>query len=782
MKKINKSGRIIIAICLIIIVGLAIFLPIYLVSLNTYSMIASPVGLSAYNKPVKQTVDYADFYVSVNTGDDQNSGTSAEAPLKSIEKAQSEVRKLISNGYGQNITVAVMSGEYDATNGLNFSTQDSFDGNNTVTYISYNQQEVVLNGGIGLPYSKFEKLDAETKNKFYPSAQNHIKVINLFDFGLTQAQIGKLYAVGGFEQGEKYGEEKGHPSAVELFYDDQRMSIARYPNDGYSTVEKIIDYGEAEEHSPDTVIWDTAVSPRPPKLIASSDMIKRMSRWTKPQSELNSMWAFGYYYWDWADASSPISSFDAASGQIDLKYSSPYGIKEDAIFYVYNVLEELDQEGEYYIDRDNGNMYFYPPTGFDENSDVQLSITTQSVINVESENEQSLIKNLAFDGFTIKGTRGDAVTLYGENCVLKNCLIKNSAQNGARVKGLKNSVINCEITRVGKNGVYVGYDLQYKEGDISNDIRRNGLVIENNNIKNNYIHKYGEIQKTYTSGVKITGVGNRVSNNEIFDAPHMGLFYEGNEHMIEYNYIHNVVKYSSDAGAIYAGRNFSYYGNVLRYNCIADIGSGEFTPAGIYFDDCLAGQTAYGNILINIPSYGILIGGGRENNIYNNMIINAKIPIHYDARAYDGRFNGGWYYKNTQDENSRQWLLMKDAQALYSSWKQNSKDIIGSRYDAIMNMSGYDDLYADNNAMNPNSRVVNNICISKKGNIGEVAKAAKMYSVIENNTCYKLSDKELGFVDFSHGNYALSEGKILNENPNFERIPLEKIGRINEND
>ena len=34
-------------------------------------------------------------------------------------------------------------------------------------------------------------------------------------------------------------------------------------------------------------------------------------------------------------------------------------------------------------------------------------------------------------------------------------------------------------------------------------------------------------------------------------------------------------------------------------------------PSGIYFDDPFSDQTAYGNVLINIPGYAFLIGGGR---------------------------------------------------------------------------------------------------------------------------------------------------------------------------
>ena len=38
--------------------------------------------------------------------------------------------------------------------------------------------------------------------------------------------------------------------------------------------------------------------------------------------------------------------------------------------------------------------------------------------------------------------------------------------------------------------------------------------------------------------------------------------------MIEYNNIHNVCLLSDDAGAIYAGRSWVMYGNVIRYNAV----------------------------------------------------------------------------------------------------------------------------------------------------------------------------------------------------------------------
>ena len=53
-------------------------------------------------------------------------------------------------------------------------------------------------------------------------------------------------------------------------------------------------------------------------------------------------------------------------------------------------------------------------------------------------------------------------------------------------------------------------------------------------------------------------------------------------------------------------------------------------------------------MLINIPGYAFLVGGGRDNMIENNLVINAGKQILYDDRAYDGYHNDGWYAKTVK--------------------------------------------------------------------------------------------------------------------------------------
>lgn len=162
---------------------------------------------------------------------------------------------------------------------------------------------------------------------------------------------------------------------------------------------------------------------------------------------------------------------------------------------------------------------------------------------------------------------------------------------------------------------------------------RSSLTSSNICAVNNKIHNYATIKKTYHPGISLAGVGNCAKNNEIYNAPHFGIFFTGNNHNIEYNDIHHVVKQSNDAGAIYAGRDWSSRGNVIKYNFLHDItGLNNKGAKGVYLDDEFSGVTIYGNIFENVHD-AVFIGGGRDNIVDNNLFINSEPSIHIDTRG-----------------------------------------------------------------------------------------------------------------------------------------------------
>ena len=709
----------------------------------------APTNLSKYT--IKDYgIHEGDIYVSTKGNDEKNDGLSKASPFATIERAQSEVRLMIENGNFSNgkITVSILAGTY-YTNSLAFNELDSKVGVCAVEYCAYGDGEVVISGGINLNTSDFTSVNEADKARLSGEAKNNVKVVDLTTYGLTAEDWGKLYAVGGFHNASKYDGDTTGDNQCELFYNGERMNIARYPNKDYAKVSKVIDAGQTREHGENLTDWETRRNPRGGTFEVDKETKKRMVGWKNPTEA----WVFGFFYWDWADASTPVTSINPEAGTVVTKYASTYGWKNDAKYYFYNVFEELDTDGEWYLDRTTGKLYLYASDGF-EGASISMSLATDSVIDMEN------ASNITLRGLTITDCRANAINIVGDNNSVLNCIIKNTAGEGISIKGYNNKVSECEIKKIGEGGITL-------DGGDSTSLRGAGNVADNN-----YVHDYGEIYKTYRAGISLKGVGNTASHNEIAFAPHMAIFYEGNNHLIEYNDIHDVVKLSSDAGAIYAGRSVSFYGNVIRYNAIYNIGSGEFKPNGIYFDDMLAGQTAYGNLLVNIPSFGFLIGGGKDNSVKENLIISAEKGVYYDDRGYEGLHKKGWYKENVDSPNGRHYKLLDEIPHGNSIWEQAYPEMFKMHAD----FDNQDDI---NFAVNPSGGVVSdNLIFSAKASIGQIEKSVKKYSTIENNGTYKLSKYKSMFKDYDGGDYTIvSDGQGLEDAPEYEQIPFSKIGR-----
>jgi parallel beta-helix repeat protein len=135
-------------------------------------------------------------------------------------------------------------------------------------------------------------------------------------------------------------------------------------------------------------------------------------------------------------------------------------------------------------------------------------------------------------------------------------------------------------------------------------------------------------------------VGNRIAHNLVHDAPHTAVLLHGNDHRVEYNDIHHVCMETADAGAFYMGRDFTERGNVVQYNYFHDFPGGDMQA--IYLDDFASGTTVLGNICYR-TGRGVLIGGGRDNVVENNVFVECNPAVWVDARGmtWAGKmFNG----------------------------------------------------------------------------------------------------------------------------------------------
>jgi hypothetical protein len=164
------------------------------------------------------------------------------------------------------------------------------------------------------------------------------------------------------------------------------------------------------------------------------------------------------------------------------------------------------------------------------------------------------------------------------------------------------------------------------------------LTASSNFVDSNVIRRFSRLVKTYRFAIDLAGVGQQATNNTISDAPHTAIFFKGNDHLISSNEIFNVVRESSDAGAIYVGRDFVAHGTVIENNFLHDI-SYESTGRevkGIYIDDQASGITVRGNIFARVQQ-PVFLSGGRDNVIENNVFFQSSPGVHLDARGLTGQ-------------------------------------------------------------------------------------------------------------------------------------------------
>lgn len=106
---------------------------------------------------------------------------------------------------------------------------------------------------------------------------------------------------------------------------------------------------------------------------------------------------------------------------------------------------------------------------------------------------------------------------------------------------------------------------------------------------NNHIHHYAQRKRSYQPAVRLSGVGNRIAHNLIHDAPHNAVLYDGNDHVIEFYEVRDVVQETSDAGVLYCGYDWTFRGKMVRYNFFHHIlHQPGFGSRVVYLDDCVA--------------------------------------------------------------------------------------------------------------------------------------------------------------------------------------------------
>lgn len=565
----------------------------------------------------------ADFHVSPS-GSDSNPGT-LDAPFLTLERARDAVRALKARSPDEPITVLIRGGTYRLEQSVVFSGRDSGTADAPITYQSYPGETPVFSGG-------------RVVSDWKPHRDQ-----------IVAAQLPQI--------------ENHYYRFRELFLNGQRQIRARYPNrdpqdprfGGWAFIGATL---PADDAAPIRFTGERGVFPRP---------------WAKPdQGEVFIIPGIA-----WNSHLIPIRDYNPQTGEITVS-RRPNQVWDRLMkgnrFYVENLLEELDQPGEWCFDTQTRTLYFWPPQGTLDGAEVTIPVIDR-LIELRATTHEP-VRHLHFSGLTFTQTlpvfpwihplnpdylecnrpNSGGFAFYLENtedCVIDGCRFDQVGGDAIRLHGAstRNRITRNEIVGAGAQGICFA-DLEFWPYHYPAVWRGNEAKLQSvssrlpwavgNVVENNHIHDCGVIDN-FGAAIHFHALntdGNIVAHNHIHDQPHHGIYFSMGfgQNFIEYNDLHDLCFVMADAGGVYCNRwgilpddPVLGKGQIVRFNRIrgvlgvlphASVADDPVnTPSssrihrphmtwGIYFDNSPRRAEVYGNLCIDNTWGGVFLGGG----------------------------------------------------------------------------------------------------------------------------------------------------------------------------
>lgn len=715
------------------------------------------------------SVGAQDIYVSKD-GNDSYNGTK-EKPVSTLEAARNLLRhyKTTDDLPKGGITVWIGEGQYDQENSLVLNENDSGEPNAPIVWRALPNEQVRVTGGRSIPSSAFEKVsDRAIVQRLSKSAAQNVLQVSLKEVGIID-----------------YGEIKqyGHampvvPAPLEVFFNNEPMTLARYPNEGYIKIGKVIDPGSV---------------PR------TQDYSNRGGtfEYTDPRHEVwegqEDVWFQGTFNVGFADDNILLESVNTKTKQVKLAMPSMYGVGSGRDFQQYvalNILDEVDSPGEWYVDKKSGMLYFWPPDPITEGF-VMVSLLEDPILSLEG------VSNIVVRDITVEVGRGIGIYMErGRGNLVAGCTVRNMGTSGVfmgqgarqtfpyvthddyegvpisrrvgnlqghiykythweRQAGNNHGILSCDVYNTGSGGIYLSGGSKGK------------LRPGNNYAENCKVYNYNRRNKFLWAGINIDGVGNRISHCEIFNSDWQGIYVHGNEHLFEYNHIHHVTLNSDDTSPWYIGRDPSDRGNIIRYNYFHHCGNPNRMNMGIYCDDSSTGVLVYGNVFYKMNTrHGVLFSNtGWDLTMKNNIVIE---PISYTAELSSPFYTwarGSGPLMFGEDGLLRK-RLTENVNIYQSPYSERYPELI-NYLDPIVDGKEWEGMWPRRNVLSRNL-----IVGGPENPLNLMGEHAQCESV--NN--YK-TDSDPGFVDYENKDFNLKpDSEVFDKIPGFEALPFGKMG------
>lgn len=478
-----------------------------------------------------------DLFVAPD-GRDTHSG-SRERPLATVRAAQAAVRDVITAGLKEPVNVIFRAGTYYLPAGLVLEPQDSGTATCPIVWRSAKGETVVLSGGRPI------------KGKWVRREEDVWSV----DLPHTNGQWN-------FRQ---------------LFVDGARATRARYPNADASNPFLYATGGGMDHALIDPALvkasWGTA---------------------TDAQINIVANWKF-FNQWN------TVTHVNATTGRIDIADSERHGkIVRGNWFWIEGVKEELDQPAEWFLDTQNGRLYYMPKPGVNPNDQTIVAPALNRIVYARGDvNTGTHVRHIHFKDlefwhttFTLGQIEArvhtDAAVMFENtsDCRVERCHFENIGGYALwlHLDSQRNVFTQNTVRHSGGGGVlltgarlsYMDDTKVYTPGEAASKV---APIL--NEITHNTVTHCGKI-RYYGGGVHLDSrpfnmsmaPGNYIAHNHFNDLSRNGVFAFRNQggNVVEYNHIHNAMQTTIDGACIhFASMNHLNAPNYILNNWLYDI-------------------------------------------------------------------------------------------------------------------------------------------------------------------------------------------------------------------
>jgi hypothetical protein len=446
------------------------------------------------------------------SGNDTNPGTEKK-PFATISHARDIVRRLKEDHSGENITVYLRGGDYRLLKTLVFSTEDSGDQGQIITYKAFPGEKPVISSDF--PVKNWEKPTC-VPDGLPEKVKENIWVADVS--GITKIKENQ-------EVSPSVANQMDRTKRFFTLYDGKtRLQRARGKDFSLVQMER------NDKTDPQTFRF-------PEKVLKNWTDIK--------DAELH---LIPHYIWvsNILPLESVIEKEGLARVAVPCTYilNPPKKMKYKSTAFVENALALLDEPGEWVLHSETNILYYWPKDG-KPGDHITAPLLTE-LIRVEGDIDYEgatdiPVKNLVFEGLTF--TRADRFPWHGktgwgiqhdwerfdspsamfrfrgaENCVIENCHFTTAGSTGIRfdLYCQNNKVIGNHIEHIGGAGILLaGY------GPGTKDVNRK------NEISNNLMHDIGEFYFGSSAIFAWQSGENTIAHNHLYNLPYTGILATG---------------------------------------------------------------------------------------------------------------------------------------------------------------------------------------------------------------------------------------------------------------